>query len=197
MPHQIPLMGQYWRLYSGFLKITVSPLCNGAKFSWLCAEFWDLYVQTGKIMIFFIFLYFFLSIFTYFVCILRFFCPYSCVKFSQVKLWRHKKSTFRVSAHTLGGDGPILTCQVLGQLYWANIFRSTSNRIFWCFSFIIALVQRNSQTVEIKWGRLDGKPIRNQPCTLGRPIWIPPCILGWPIRIRPCVLGRPIQNFFS
>ena len=38
-----------------FLKVTVSPLCDGAKFSWLCTKVRDLYVQAWKFMILFIF----------------------------------------------------------------------------------------------------------------------------------------------
>ena len=42
-----------------FLNVTVSPSCDGAKFSWLCATFWDLYLQAGKLNFFFILLYIF------------------------------------------------------------------------------------------------------------------------------------------
>ena len=34
---------------SEFLKVTVSPSCDGAKFSWCCSKFCYLYLQTGKI----------------------------------------------------------------------------------------------------------------------------------------------------
>ena len=38
---------------------------------------------------------------------------------------------------------------------------SLSKRTFWCFSCIIAMVHRNSSTVEIKWGQMgwETKPI--------------------------------------
>ena len=62
------------KFYTEFLNVTVSPSCNGAKFSWLGAKFWDLYVQTVKFMICFIFLIF-LSIFTDLTKTLRFFLP--------------------------------------------------------------------------------------------------------------------------
>ena len=77
---------------------------------------------------------------------------------------------------------------------------SISNRTFWCF-FILAMVHRNSPTVEIKWGQIGwktwGGPIQTHPYTLGKQIQIRPCILGRPILIRQCILGMPIQNFRS
>ena len=50
-----------------FLKVTVSLSCDGAKFSWVHTTFWDLFVQTGKFMIFLIFLYFFVHF--YILCV--------------------------------------------------------------------------------------------------------------------------------
>ena len=77
---------------SEFLNVTVSPSCDGAQFSWLCATFWDLYVQTGKLMNFFVSLSF-LPIFTHFMRKFSvLFCLFSCAKFS--KLWRRKKIYF-------------------------------------------------------------------------------------------------------
>ena len=37
-------------------------------------------------------------------------------------------------------------------------YHSISKRTFWCFYCIIAMVHRNSPTLEIQWGRFDGKP---------------------------------------
>ena len=63
---------------------------------------------------------------------------------------------------------------------------------FGAFFCIIAMVHRNSPTVEIQWGQLGwktrGGPIQNHPFTLGRPIHNRPCTLGRPIRIRPCIV---------
>ena len=83
----------------------------------------------------------------------------------------------------------ILVCVILLQIGHFGAF------------FILAMVHRNSPTVEIKWGQIGwktwGGPIRNHPYTLGRQIQIRPCILGRPILIRQCILGMPIQNFCS
>ena len=45
-----------WLMYvAEFLNDNVWPPCDGAKFLWLCAKFWDFCVQAGKVMIFFVF----------------------------------------------------------------------------------------------------------------------------------------------
>ena len=51
-----------------FLIVTVSPSCDSAKVYWLCATFWELYVQREKFMIFTIFIHF-LSVFTHFILV--------------------------------------------------------------------------------------------------------------------------------
>ena len=89
---------------------------------------------------------------------------------------------------------------LLGKTKYQHWFihkdHSISNKTFWCFSCIIAVVHWNSPTVQIKWGQIGWKawngPIQNRSCSLGRPIRIRPCILGRPIRICPWILGGPI-----
>ena len=58
---KVAIMAKYGHLailamaIAEFLNVIVSTLCDGAEFLWLCAKFWDLYVQAGKFMILFIF----------------------------------------------------------------------------------------------------------------------------------------------
>ena len=80
-----------------FLNVTISPLCDGAKFSSLCANFYIFTWITKNSWFWFIFLRF-LSIFPNLgACLGFFFCPFSCAKLSKVKCWLRKKSTFRMS----------------------------------------------------------------------------------------------------
>ena len=66
------------------------------------------------------------------------------------------------------------------------IEHSISNRKFYCFSCLIAMVHQNSATVELRQEILGG-PIRNHLWILGRPIRNRLCILGGPI-------WKPIRN---
>ena len=52
---------------SEFLNVTVSTLCDHAKFSWLYTKSWDLYVQTHFYFLFYLFYSFCFMIYTYYV----------------------------------------------------------------------------------------------------------------------------------
>ena len=77
-----------------FLNVTVSPLCDGEKFSWPCATFWNFNVQAGKFMVSFICLYSFCLFLPTLWPSLEFVLPFSCAKISKVKCWRRKKIHF-------------------------------------------------------------------------------------------------------
>ena len=50
-----------------FLNVTVSTLCDGAIFSWLCAKFWDFHAQTKNLCILTSFTFFFCLCFTHII----------------------------------------------------------------------------------------------------------------------------------
>ena len=81
-----------------FLNITVSPSCEGAKFSWLCTIFLDLYVEAGKFLIIFIKKKLFIHVYQLCEHIKIFSGHFPAQSFQKVKFWRRKKSTFRMSA---------------------------------------------------------------------------------------------------
>ena len=45
-------------LQTDFLNVTVSPLCGGANFFWICARSWDVFTQTKKVVVLTILTYF-------------------------------------------------------------------------------------------------------------------------------------------
>ena len=57
-----------------FLNVTVTWLCDRAKFCWVCAKSWDMYTQTRKLMHFY-YLYMFLQLLCDFLSIS---CAFSC-----------------------------------------------------------------------------------------------------------------------
>ena len=71
--------------------------------------------------------------------------------------------------------------------FWVKqIKHSISSRLFCCFYFIIAIINR----IPRLWNS-GGRRLRE---TWGGPRRNRLCILGWPIRNRLWILGRPIQN---
>ena len=68
-----------------FLNVNVSPSCDCAKSSWLCAKFWDLYVQAGKFMISYIFQTFCPFLATLWTC-LNFSGQFSCANLKKNRL---------------------------------------------------------------------------------------------------------------
>ena len=95
-------------LKSELLKVTVTQLCGGATFFWLCPKYWDFHAQTKKLCILTYFTVFFSSYFTditwFFVIFLHFFW----LKISKLKFWTRKKSIFRMSVWNI----------TLGQYCW-------------------------------------------------------------------------------